>query len=116
MTQGLHNYTMERLQPFLSLMRERARRVRVSLSDQNGPRGGVDKRCLIAISMSGSQTVVIEDTRTDMYSAIDKVSKRAMRSVVRRISRRRNRRGRTSRDAFAELAISDQTATSTSQG
>lgn len=96
MTQGLHNYTMQRLQPFVDLVRDRARRISVNLSDENGPRGGIDKRCLISISMAGSPAVVIEDTHADMYSAINGGSKRALRSVLSRLSRKRQHRGKTS--------------------
>jgi putative sigma-54 modulation protein len=71
----------------------RLRRVDVTLSDLNGPRRGVDKRCLIKVSIDGLRPVVVEDIQSDLYMAIDRAAGRASRTVVRRmaldISRRR---------------------------
>ena len=80
MTSALRTYASRRLQPSLGLARDCARRVRVILSDQNGPRGGLDKRCRIAISVAGAPTLVIDDVQADMYSAIDRASGRALRT------------------------------------
>lgn len=102
MTNGLRSYTTQRLQPSLGLVRECGRRVSVTLSDENGPRGGMDKRCLISISLAGSPAVVIADTRSDMYSAIDRASDRALRALARRISRRRSHRAIPLREAIAD--------------
>jgi ribosomal subunit interface protein len=111
MTPALRNYTLQRLQSSLGRIRDRARHVSVHLSDENGPRGGVDKRCLVAIHIAGGAPVVIEDTREDMYNAIDRVSKRAMNSLMRRLSRTHARRGRPSRrPAMDALASADESA------
>lgn len=65
------------------------RELHVSLSDINGPRGGRDKRCGILVRIAGGKGVVIEDTETDLYHAIDRASKRVDRAVVRRIEQLR---------------------------
>ena len=107
MTSALRTYASRRLQPSLGLARDCARRVRVILSDQNGPRGGLDKRCRIAISVAGAPTLVIDDVQADMYSAIDRASGRALRTLARRLSRRRSHRGAaTAREPSAEEASS----------
>jgi hypothetical protein len=71
----------------------RLRRVDVTLSDLNGPRGGVDKRCLIKVSIDGLRPVVIEDVQSDLYMAIDRAAGRASRTVLRRVSLDNGRRG-----------------------
>ncbi|MBK9019858.1 MAG: hypothetical protein IPL72_07600 [Sulfuritalea sp.] len=41
------------------------------LSDVNGPRGGIDKRCGIEVRPKGASTIAIDDTEADLYVAID---------------------------------------------
>jgi len=68
------------------------RRVDVTLSDLNGPRGGIDKRCLIKVSIDGLRPVIIEDVESDLYMAIDRAAGRASRTVVRRVALDNSRR------------------------
>ena len=62
-------------------------RVVVRLSDINGPRGGADKRCHIQVVLAGIPDVVVEDTEVDLYTAIDRATDRARRTVFRRVDR-----------------------------
>jgi ribosomal subunit interface protein len=84
-------------------------KVAVRLSDLNGPRGGEDKRCVIQVAVSGAPDVVIEDTQSDLYVAIDRAADRAGRSLARKVERQRKRRNGGSRDARvgASLLIPD---------
>ncbi|MBT0963710.1 HPF/RaiA family ribosome-associated protein [Denitromonas iodatirespirans] len=91
MTPGLRNYTLQRLRAPRAVLAARVHRISVRLSDENGPRGGIDKRCQIAIHLSGRPPVVVEHTQDDLYRAIDHVVKRALNSVLRHLSRRRGR-------------------------
>jgi putative sigma-54 modulation protein len=65
----------------------RIKRVRVSVGDVNGPRGGVDKRCQVALVLMPSRTIVIEDWDADIYVAVDRVADKAGRHVGRRLKR-----------------------------
>jgi ribosome-associated translation inhibitor RaiA len=85
LTDALKNHTHTRLGFTLSHAADRIRRVGIRLSDLNGPRGGVDKRCLIEVRLDGLPTVVIEDIQTDMYAAIDRAVGRAARTIMRRL-------------------------------
>ena len=89
LTPALKDYTEQRLKTALSWADVHTSKFRVSLSDINGPRGGCDKRCVIEIQITGGKAVVIEDTETDMYHAIDRAVERADRAVVRQIERLR---------------------------
>lgn len=71
----------------------RVARVVVRLSDVNGPRGGVDKRCLIEVRLDGLPAVVVEDLQSDLYVAIDRAAGRAGRTVNRRLAMDSTRRG-----------------------
>jgi len=64
----------------------RVGRVVVRLSDVNGPRGGVDKRCLLEVRLDGLPAVVVEDVQSDLYAAIDRAAGRAGRTVNRRLA------------------------------
>jgi putative sigma-54 modulation protein len=70
----------------------RLRRVDVTLSDVNGPRGGVDKRCLVKVSADGLRPVVVEDVQSDLYRAIDRAAERASRTLARRMALYYNQR------------------------
>jgi ribosome-associated translation inhibitor RaiA len=65
--------------------------VRVSVADLNGPRGGVDKRCLVAIVLIPSETIVIEERDPNIYVAIDRVGDRAGTCIGRRLKRGKGR-------------------------
>ena len=68
----------------------------VRLSDINGPRGGVDKKCNIRIKLSGQPSIIVTDIQHDMYYAIDRAASRAMRAVRRQLSQRLSGRNRRS--------------------
>lgn len=94
LTEGLLQHTQNRLACDLNWARDHVSRVVVRLSDINGPRGGEDMRALVQISIPGKQDVVVEDTRTDLYIAIDRAVERAGQAVARRVSRERDQRQR----------------------
>jgi ribosomal subunit interface protein len=86
LTEALRRHVHNRLGFTLSRAASRARRVNVKLSDLNGPRGGVDKRCLVEVRLDRMPVVVVEDVQADMYTAIDRAAGRAARTVMRRLA------------------------------
>jgi putative sigma-54 modulation protein len=91
-TDALEKHVQDRLRFAFSRVSGRVRRVLVTLSDINGPRGGVDKRCLLEVRLDGLSSVVIQDTQTDLYTAIDRATGRAARNVIRRLAVKTSRR------------------------
>ncbi len=89
LTEALRSHVELRLRTTLGWTGARLRRLAVFLSDINGPRGGVDKRCKIEVQLAGRKPVVIEDTEADMYVAIDRAAGRAGRALVRKVRRQR---------------------------
>ena len=89
LTEGLREHTLRRLQFALGWANHDVRVVTVRLFDINGPRGGKDKRCRIQVPFPGTANVVIEDTDSDLYVAIDRAAERPERAVVRRLDRLR---------------------------
>ena len=65
----------------------RLRRVTVRVADINGPRGGVDKRCRIAVELAPSGSLVVEDVDSELFSVIDRATDRLGRAVEREVGR-----------------------------
>lgn len=91
LTDALRGHVRRRLGFALSSADEHIQRVMVRLCDINGPRGGADKRCRIQVLLDRLPDVVIEDTESDLYTAIDRAAGRASRTVGRRLARVRDR-------------------------
>lgn len=62
-------------------------RVKVQFSDVNGPRGGVDKRCQLALSTDGAGEVLITTLASDWRTALDLSLGRATRKLTRALRR-----------------------------
>lgn len=56
-------------------------RADVQLVDVNGPRGGLDKRCQIALRTDGAGEVVVSSVAGDWRTALDEALARAVRHV-----------------------------------
>lgn len=93
-TPSLQSYILQRLTPPLSRIRDAIHKIAVRISDDNGPRHGVDKRCLIHITLDGRKEVIVQDVSHDMYSAIRKASIRAARTVKKQLQQRTSARGK----------------------
>ncbi|MFA6040648.1 MAG: HPF/RaiA family ribosome-associated protein [Methylophilus sp.] len=88
LTESIRQYTERRLQYGVSFANDNIQRVTVNLSDINGPRGGEDKRCQILITMPHMPSVVIEDTESNLYVAIDRAVERASRALTRQLGKK----------------------------
>lgn len=66
-------------------------RARVHLDDVNGPRGGIDKRCVVELRASGGEQVVVTSTSHDWRSALDAALARATQALLRQWRRIRRR-------------------------
>ena len=78
-------------------------RATVQLSDVNGPRGGVDKRCQIHLRTDGRGTVVVTAMARDWRTALDSALSRATRLLLRLW-----RRGRGSREPGRRVVAFDR--------
>ncbi len=87
LTDALLSHVRRRLVSGMSYCSSHVNRVVIRLSDINGPRGGADKRCHIQVVLAGISDVVVEDTKVNLYDAIDRATDRARRSVFRKVDR-----------------------------
>ncbi|TSA11136.1 MAG: HPF/RaiA family ribosome-associated protein [Betaproteobacteria bacterium] len=87
LTEGLRTQAERRVRFALGSTSGRVRSVVMRLADENGPRGGLDKRCTIRASLPGGPPVIIEHQEADLYVAIDRAADRAARAVSRRLEK-----------------------------
>lgn len=64
-------------------------RTSVRMEDVNGPRGGIDKRCVIKVVLSGLPSVVVEERHHDAQAAMDRALARVERAVRMALQRQR---------------------------
>jgi putative sigma-54 modulation protein len=87
LTEGLRTQAERRVRFALGSTSGRVHSVVMHLADENGPRGGVDKRCTIRANLPGGPPVIIEQQEADLYVAIDRAADRAARAVSRRLEK-----------------------------
>jgi putative sigma-54 modulation protein len=85
LTDSLREYVEYRLAFTLSRFQDRIGGVTVILSDINGPKGGVDKRCVLKVRLRGPSELLIEETEADFRIAINRAAERAKRTLARRL-------------------------------
>lgn len=93
-TPAIVSHVRKKVGGSLGRLRHRVLGVAVTLDDENGPRGGVDKSCRVRVALGGMphHPVIIEQRSDDLYGAIDAASKRAAKAVARAIGRQRAKR------------------------
>ena len=57
-------------------------RAEVQMSDVNGPRGGIDKRCQVQLQTDGAGSVVVASVANDWRTALDNALARAARLLM----------------------------------
>ena len=58
-------------------------RAEVHMSDVNGRRGGIDKRCQVELKTDGSRSVVVTSVANEWRTALDNALQRAARALMR---------------------------------
>jgi ribosome-associated translation inhibitor RaiA len=97
-----------RLRRMLSLFSRRIARVDVAITDENGPRGGVDKHCRIRVCMPGVAPFVATATDANSWAAVNRAATRARRKVMTQLKRRRSQRERLRRTHRHKDVASDR--------
>jgi putative sigma-54 modulation protein len=87
--EDLQSFIGAKLQSTLSRLAHRVSTVRIQVEDMNGPRGGLDKRCVVLLSGRGFDSLIIDVRDTRLYPAIASALESAARAVVRALQRQR---------------------------
>ena len=88
--QGLREHLERRLTFALSRFGSRVLKAVVYLTDNNGPKGGFDKSCLIVVRLRGAGEVIAELVDTDWEVTIDRATTRIGQNVSRELERKRS--------------------------
>jgi ribosome-associated translation inhibitor RaiA len=78
----------DRLQFALGRFKSLKAQIWVRLSDDNGPRGGIDKCCRFEVRIPGMRPLLIDERDKDLYVAIGRGTHRIERRIARMLSRR----------------------------
>lgn len=105
LTDPIQSHMQRRIAFALDRLRGRIRRVSVRLSDINGRRGGVDKRCQLHVHLTSSADVVVADVQPDLYVAMSRAVDRAAAVIVRRIERLRRSQARIALSQLPERPV-----------
>jgi len=103
-SESLRAYVIHRIHSHLRRLGNVLGAVIVRLSDVNGPKGGVDKRCQVMLRGPGHRPVTIEELDVDAYAAVDVAVERAARVADRQRARARATRRRWGRSPGATVA------------
>jgi ribosomal subunit interface protein len=88
-TSAMREFVNRRAASMLGRYRQELRTATLHVRDINGPRGGNDKQCVLAIAGMHAGSFVVEATEASFYTAVDQVMKRAGQALRRKIGRRR---------------------------
>lgn len=101
---GFRDSVAEQLRRTLARFSNRIARVDVTLTDENGPRGGVDKQCRVSVLMPGIGEIATTAKNESPWAAVAYAARRARRKVLTKLTRPRSQRKRHRRN---RLHISD---------
>jgi ribosome-associated translation inhibitor RaiA len=87
LTEALRDHCDRQLRFALGSASDKVHSVIIRLTDQNGPRGGIDKRCAVRATLHEAPLVIIVQDEADLYVAIDRAVDRAARTIARRLER-----------------------------
>jgi len=80
-------YGRQRIMGALRKRVDRISKIQMTLSDVNGPKGGVDKRCLIVLKLKGQADIIVEALHEQVHGAIDNAVNRVQTALHRRVNR-----------------------------
>jgi putative sigma-54 modulation protein len=92
--EGVRGCVRERVDATLDRLASKVASVRIQLTDENGPRGGLDKRCVLTVTGS-FETKVVDVRDSSVESAVGQALHIASRSIVRSLERDRLSGART---------------------
>ena len=90
-TPAVVRFVNERLDSALDRFGARVEHVRVTIDDENGPRGGVDKHCAIRAKLVRGGVVLAEERDPDSYAAIGRAVGTLKRAMAKQVDRRKRR-------------------------
>ena len=85
---SLHAWVQERLGRQLGKYAPHIERIEVRFGDENGPKGGIDRSCMVHVILSSLPPVVVEVRAAEDREAFDLAAGRAERALTRSMEKR----------------------------
>lgn len=98
---SLKELTADRLRFALRRISQKVQSVHVSLTDVNGPRGGVDKHAQIQLHLESHGTVIVGATASNWRTALEDALRRIVAKVVKTLTQAK----RPKRQSVKALAL-----------
>jgi len=105
LSSGLRKFIEERIHFALRRYADRIGQVAVHVEDINGPKGGVDQRCRIDMTLVPWGAVHGQATDENLPAALGRAIERVIRQFHRTVERRRDRRLRAVVHRPAAVAV-----------
>ena len=93
---------IDRLTRTLSRFSHQISRVNVTLTDENGPRGGVDKRCRVSVVMPSVGEFAASAKHENSWAAVAQATGRVRRKILTQLKRPHSLRKRLRRNRWEE--------------
>ncbi|XXF80237.1 ribosome-associated translation inhibitor RaiA [Myxococcaceae bacterium GXIMD 01537] len=91
LSESLKAYVQEHLVRHIErLADDEAAEIDISLADNNGPKGGVDKECGVTVRLPGMASIHVTERAETVHQAIDAVRDRMEKTLKRHIEKRRD--------------------------
>ncbi len=89
LTAAIDQFIRSRLHAALHRFEEDVIAIDVYMKDENGPKGGADKRVIIRVRLRNRQLFAVDTTHEDLYAAIKTGVKRTKRTIRRQLRKSR---------------------------
>jgi len=86
LTEDLKEHIKRRVRFALGRFAGKLRTVSVRLSDNNGPRGGVDQCCLVVLQLGRQRSILVRERQDSAQSAVALAVERAGRACGRALA------------------------------
>lgn len=92
LTQTIRQHIRSRLSAALNQHKDRVRHISVTLEDVNGPRGGKDQSCRVAVELTDGTTLHHQRVGFDLYANISLIADKVKRRVGTQIAKLKKKR------------------------
>jgi len=91
LTDALQERVEREVQKAMKHFSDRITRVEVTLQDENGPKGGVDKRCVMEAHPAGDDALTVRAESDALEAAVHEAAQKLEKAVGRRLDRLEHR-------------------------
>jgi len=92
----VQDYVQRKIDSAIGPFEDFVKAVDIRIVDVNGPKGGIDQRCRVAVAMNGKPDIIASANHENAFGAISLAVDRVRRSLQRVVGRNKTKRNRNS--------------------